>query len=352
MTVVFSTTKGMAAMAIALAHSRGLLDYDARVATYWPEFAASGKAAVTIRQLLAHQAGLCCIDEPLSLEALSDPDRVAGALARQRPLWVPGERHGYHSSTIGFYEGELLRRVDPRHRSLGRFFSDEIARPLGLEFYIGLPKDVPDSRLAPIQFYSPTAMLLHVDEVPWRFLDAMRRKATLTARSFANPDLMAIFTDYRRPELRGLELPAVLGVGEARALARAYGVMATGGRELEFSPRTLAALAAPASEPRGGSYDLVLQTNTSFSLGYMKPSASFRFGTPAAFGTPGMGGSFGFADPERQVGYAYVPNRFGYFAFDDPRDRALRRALDLCLRRLNEAAAAGHGHGSLSGTAG
>jgi len=145
MVVVHSTTKGISAMALALAHSRGWLDYDERVCTYWPEFAQAGKEAITVRQLLAHQAGLFAFDEKVDREVVADFDRLAGIMARQRPAWEPGERQAYHAISLGFYESELLRRIDPRHRSLGRFFAGEIAKPLDLDFYIGVPESIPDT---------------------------------------------------------------------------------------------------------------------------------------------------------------------------------------------------------------
>src|SRR6185295_15826016 len=148
MVIVHSATKGLAAMAMAVAHSRGWLDYDERVCTYWPEFAQRGKERVTVRQLLAHQAGLYALDEPLDRRLVADLDRLAVVLARQKPEWEPGTRQAYHGITLGFYENEMLRRIDPRHRSLGRFFQDEIATPLGLDVYIRLPESVPNSRLA------------------------------------------------------------------------------------------------------------------------------------------------------------------------------------------------------------
>ena len=148
MVIVYSATKGLAAMTLAIAHSRGWLDYEERVATYWPEFAQHGKERITVRQLLAHQAGLFALDEPVDRSVVADLDRLAVVLARQKPAWEPGTRQAYHAITLGFYEGELLRRVDPRHRSLGQFFQDEIASPLGLDVYIRLPEDIPNSRLA------------------------------------------------------------------------------------------------------------------------------------------------------------------------------------------------------------
>jgi CubicO group peptidase (beta-lactamase class C family) len=134
MTLVYSTTKGLSAMVMALAHSRGWLDYEERVATYWPEFAQAGKERVTVRQLLAHQAGLFGFSEPVDRAAIADLDRLAAIMARQRPAWEPGERQAYHAISLGFYEGEIIRRVDPQHRSLGQVFAEEIAAPLGVEF--------------------------------------------------------------------------------------------------------------------------------------------------------------------------------------------------------------------------
>ena len=160
MVIVYSATKGLAAMTLAIAHSRGWLDYDERVAHYWPEFAQNGKDAVTVRQLLAHQAGLFALDEPIDRSLVADVDRLAVVLARQRPAWEPGTRQAYHAITLGFYQSELLRRIDPRHRTLGQFFQDEIATPLGLDVYIRLPETIPDSRLATVSRPSPVDMLL------------------------------------------------------------------------------------------------------------------------------------------------------------------------------------------------
>lgn len=332
---VFSATKGLAAMTLAVAHSRGWLDYDARVAEYWPAFAANGKEAITVRQLLAHQAGLAALDEKVDVAMAREPSRLSPALAHQRPLWEPGTRSGYHAYTIGFYEGELLRRIDPEHRTLGRFFRDEIAKPLGLEFYIGLPASVPRERLAPIAFFHPSALIIDPLSIPWGFYGSMGDPRSLGGRAFSNPNLAEVFPDYLRPTLRELELPAVFGIGEARAMAKAYGAFATGGAELGLRPATLVALEETARLPRDGAIDLVLQVPVSFSLGFDKPIDPFLFGSShTAFGTPGAGGGFAFADPDRGVGYAYTPNRLGYLVYNDPRDLALQRALARCLTRL------------------
>ena len=329
MVTVFSTTKGVASLAVAVAHARGLLDYDAPVAGYWSEFAAAGKEAVTVRQLLSHQAGLPAIGRRLSLADLADLDVVAAAIAEQAPAWQPGTRHGYHGISLGWYEGELLRRVDPRRRSLGRFFAEEIAAPLGIEFHIGLPDTVDPDRLAFVHGYRPYEMPLHLHQMPPRFVAGFLNPRSITARSFANPKVLRETGNYNRMDVRRLELPAANGTGEVRGIARAYGAVATGGGELGITPATLDALEQPARPPSGGLRDVVLGVDSVFSLGYVKPFPRFRFGASGgrAFGTPGAGGSFGFADPETGIGFAYAMNRTGFRLWDDPREVALRNAL-------------------------
>ncbi|MEV4138320.1 serine hydrolase domain-containing protein [Dactylosporangium sp. NPDC049742] len=326
---VFSSTKGVSGLAIAVAHSRGWIDYDATVATYWPEFARNGKETVTVRQLLAHQAGLAAIDRPLTLADLADLDVVAGALADQRPAWRPGTRHGYHAISLGWYEGELLRRVDPAGRTLGRFFAEEIAAPLGVEFHVGVPDSVDPDRIAFLHGYRPAELLLHLGTMPRGFVFGFLNPRSVTARSFANPKVLSEIGNYNLPEVRRLELPAANGTGEVRAVARAYGDAATGGAALGLAPSTLDALTRPAAPPAGGVRDVVLRVDTAFSLGYLKPFPRLRFGAAGdrAFGTPGAGGSFGFADPETGVGFAYAMNRAGFHLWDDPRELALREAL-------------------------
>jgi CubicO group peptidase (beta-lactamase class C family) len=321
MVVVYSTTKGLAAMTLAVAHSRGWLDYEERVCTYWPEFAQQGKETITVRQLLAHQSGLFAFDEPVDRGLVADLDRLAVVLARQKPAWKPGTRQAYHAITLGFYESELLRRIDPQHRSLGQFFQDEIASPLGLDFYIRLPESIPNSRLATISRPSTIAMLLGF---PIRFtLTVFNRRSNIN-RSLVGSMLPH---DEQRIYARDLEVPSGGGVGTARAIAHAYSVFATGGRELQLRPETLQALSAPAIPATRGFYDECLLGEVRFSLGFMKPSPLWPFGNAGSFGSPGSGGSLGFADPEAGIGYAYVTNQMGTTLTGDPRDLALRKAL-------------------------
>jgi CubicO group peptidase (beta-lactamase class C family) len=334
MVVVHSATKGLAAMTLAVAHSRGWLDYEERVCTYWPEFAQRGKERITVRQLLAHQAGLFAINEPVDRSIVADFDRLAAVLARQKPAWEPGTRQAYHALTLGFYEGELLRRIDPQHRSLGQFFRDEIASPLGLDLYLRLPDTIPNSRLASI---APPGRVQMLVGFPFRFaLDVMNPRSNIHRALVINPGT-GIYMDQQRVYSRELEVPSGNAVGTARAIARAYSAFATGGRELGLRAETLALLAAPAVPPTHGFYDECLRGEAQFSLGFMKPSANIPFGSAASFGSPGAGGAFGFADPTAAVGYAYVTSQMGTTLSGDPRDVALRSAL---YRVIDESSAA------------
>jgi CubicO group peptidase (beta-lactamase class C family) len=322
MVIVYSATKGLAAMTLAIAHSRGWLDYEERVCAYWPEFAQQGKERITVRQLLAHQAGLYVLDEPLGRALVADLDRLAVVLARQKPAWEPGTRQAYHGITLGFYESELLRRIDPQHRSLGQFFQDEIASPLGLDVYIRLPEDIPNSRLAMMARPSWVEVL---HGFPLRLaLDTMNPHSKIV-RALRGSELPH---DEQHVYARNLEVPSGGAVGTARAIAHAYSVFATGGRELGLRPETLDLLAAPAVPPARGFYDECMKGDgIQFSLGFMKSTPALPFGSATSFGSPGAGGAFGFADPAAGVGYAYVTNRMGTTLTGDPRDVALRDAL-------------------------
>ena len=327
MVVVNSTTKGLAAMTLAVANARGWLDYDAPVARYWPEFAQNGKAAITVRQLLDHEAGLVLLDEKLTIEKLRDLDAVARVLARQTPAWTPGTRHGYHTMTLGLYMQEIVRHVDPAHRTLGRFFHDEIATPLGLEFYIGLPRDIPGERLATLKTLSAARGLLALRYTPPAVTLKMITPGSLLRRSFAG--LAADPNDRRYLEV---EVPAGNGVGTARAMARAYSAFAEGGTELGITPETFARVTAPpeVARPR----DEVLGVPSYFSLGFLRPGPNVSFGSsPRALGAPGAGGSFAFADPDARLGYAYVMNKLDFYLEDDPREKALRDAVYRAITR-------------------
>ena len=330
MVVVHSATKGLAAMTLAVAHSRGWLDYEERVARYWPEFARNGKERITVRQLLAHQAGLFAFDEPVDRNVIADPDRLAEVMARHTPAWEPGTRQGYHGLTLGFYEGELMRRVDPRHRTLGQFFQDEIATPLGENIYIRLPEGIPNARLATLS--PPGRLEMFVGFRPVRLLiEGMNPRSKISRALAVNPGT-SVYLDEQRVYARNLEVPAGGGVGTARGIAHAYSVFATGGHELALRQPTLDLLAAPPIPPTHGFFDECLKGEVHFSLGFMKPCQNWRFGSsPRSFGSPGSGGSLGFADPDAGLGYAYVTSQMGTTFTGDPRDVALRGALHAAL---------------------
>ncbi|MFE3059842.1 serine hydrolase domain-containing protein [Nocardia sp. NPDC059239] len=324
---VFSTTKGISSLAVAVAASRGLIDYDAKIADYWPEFAQAGKGSITVRQLLSHQAGLAAIDLPLTLDDVAHPDAMSAKIAAQAPAWTPGSNHGYHAVTLGWYESELIRHADPAGRTIGQFFAQEIAKPLDLDFYIGLPDSVDRDRVAQLHCWSRAEMLLNMNAMPPRLVMALLNPRSLSTRAIAAPGVKFL-EEYNNEELRVMEMPAANGIGTARAVAKLYGSAATGDAYLGLTPAVIDALATPASTPANGLRDKVLHVDTMFSLGFMKPFPKFIFGSSQrAFGTPGAGGSFGFADPDTGIGFAYVMNRMGFHIWNDPRELALREAL-------------------------
>ena len=326
---MFSTTKGVAALAVAHAVSAGLLHYDDRVSEHWPEFAQNGKGEVTVRQLLAHQAGLCALEPRPTLRDVADSQRLSSILASQKPAWPPGTRHGYHAITIGWYQSELIRRTDPAGRTLGRYLADEITGPLALDVHIGLPASVDRDRVAHVHNWKRPESLLHVHEMPLGFLSAALNPVGLTARAVSVPsDVNAFNGDYNRDEVRVVEIPSANGTGNARAVAQLYGAAATADTRLGLTDMTIAELRAPARNPSGGVRDKVLRVDSEYSLGFCKPFPHFVFGSSnQAFGTPGFGGSFGFADPETGIGFAYTMNRLGFHLLSDPRELRLRQAL-------------------------
>jgi CubicO group peptidase (beta-lactamase class C family) len=266
----------------------------------------------------------------LKLEHIRDHDRLAEILARQKPAWEPGTRQGYHGISIGWYEGELLRRLDPQHRTLGQFFREEIALPLGMEFTIGTPDSVPENRIAKLIDFAPWQVLLNLQKLPPSFAFRVLNPLTLTGQSMRNPYV-------KRPgvlatkEWREVEVPAANGIGTARSLARAYSVFANGGDELGVRPETMKALTQPAVPPSGGNFDLILRTNTSYSMGFFKPSPNFPCAGEYAFGCPGLGGSFAYADPQNKTAFAYVTNKMDFYLWDDPREASLRRMFQRCV---------------------
>jgi CubicO group peptidase (beta-lactamase class C family) len=328
--LMFSTTKGIAATAMARAHADGLFEYDDRVADHWAGFGQAGKGAVTVRELLGHRAGVAAVDGTLTPGAIADRSALVERLAAKEPDWTPGERQGYHAWTLGWYESELLRRLDPAGRRLSAYATEELYEPLDAEFYIGLPDPVSPDRVAEIQSFGLRDAVSSVGSFPMRLGVALAIPWSTAARAL-RPFEMSTPAALNDPEWRRLEIPAGNGIGQVRDVAHLYGDLAMGGERIDLDGTTVDALTAPAKAPPGGPRDVVLKTETAYSLGFWKPFAGFRFGSPAAFGAPGAGGSFAFADPNRALGFAYAPNRMGTHLWDDPREKALRDAVIDCV---------------------
>jgi len=232
-----------------------------------------------------------------------------------------------------------VRRLDPKARRIGQYLQDELAGPLGADFYIGLPPGVPDSRIANLKTFGLFRLFSRMDQMPILFTLSFMNPRSLASRSMMNPTIMATHANFNTRELRAVECASGTGIGSARAIARLYSAFAGDGAELDLRQETLDALRAPAVPPSRGIRDKVLQTDVSFSLGFFKPWAGFRFGTSGqAFGVPGAGGSFGYADPDAHIAFGYTPNRMDVYFADDPRHKALRGALERSLKGLGSMA--------------
>jgi CubicO group peptidase (beta-lactamase class C family) len=318
--LVFSTTKGWTAVCALLLWERGELDLDAPVAEVWPEFAAAGKESVTTRQLLSHQAGLPAFDGPVSVEECHDFDYATSRLAAQTPRWEPGTAHGYHAITYGWLVGEVVRRVSGR--SIGRFFAEEVAEPLGLDAYIGLPPEQ-HSRVA-------TLLPMALDRLPPGFeLDEQMQalvatildQSSLTFQVFTNPPVLAGVEEFNSAAMRRAEWPAANGVTTARSLSKLYGELAC---DRLLSTATLDA----AETPQVDGPDRVLVLRTRFGLGFALPSEIVSYApTGAGFGHDGAGGSVGFADRRGRVGFGYVMNQMSPSLGTDDRVRNLTHSL-------------------------
>lgn len=317
---LFSCTKTFAAVAALQLVGEGRLDLDAPVARYWPEFEQAGKQNITVRQLLCHRAGLPAIREPLAPEALYDWPTMTAALAAETPWWTPGAEHGYAPITYGWLIGEVIRRVDGREP--GAAIVERTAKPLGLDFHIGLD-DAEFHRVAHIARGKGNLG----DAAAQRLLRTMMTDAAaLSTRAFTNPP--SVLTSTNKPEWRRMSQPAANGHGNARSLAGFYSGLLQGKLLDE-------ALLAELTREHAQGDDRTLLTSTRFGLGTMldQPSvanATYGLG-PQAFGHPGAGGSIGFADPERELALGFVVNTLGPYVLMDPRAQRLARLAGDCL---------------------
>ncbi len=305
---VFSCTKGIVALATMWAVANDLVDLDAPVAAYWPEFAAEGKDTLPVRYLLTHQAGLPAIRQRMPFGSLSDWQAMTGALAAEVPWWTPGDGHGYHGVTFGHLIGEVLRRVTGR--TCGQLIGDELAGPLGIELLMPLPSEL-DSR---------TSDLVVEMDPAGTFFDRWNAKTSLGPRAFGNPP------DSNDPrhtvsELwRRAEIPAANLHANARALDRLFSVLACGGSvpELTVAPTDLVEEFGRC-HVRGD--DLVMELPTAFGLGFEHTIPEWRFGPgERTYGHNGSGGSLAIVDPDAGVSLGYAMNRLWWGADrTDPR---------------------------------
>lgn len=310
--LLFSSGKGITAIAAHILAEEGRLDFDAPVVRYWPEFGAQGKEGIPVRWLFSHKAGLPVLDRPIVLDDIVRWTPAVESLAAEKPAWEPGAAHGYHTYTYGWLTGEVIRRVTGDR--VGRFVAERIAGPLGADFWMGLPEqEMP--RLAPVVPGSPPAAGAELDPLTKRMLD----RDSLSFRSFA----MLAPADFNGRPLLASEQPA-MGVGTARALARIYAACigeVDGVRLLR--PDTLAA--AMATQARGE--DLTLVYETHYGTGFQLPFPFRPMAGDGSFGHYGSGGSVGFANPRLGIAFGYAMNRMGPVWGADPRSKALVDAL-------------------------
>ncbi|MDA8381292.1 MAG: serine hydrolase [Actinomycetota bacterium] len=327
--LVYSSTKGMTAVCAHLLVQRGELDLDAPVAHYWPEFAAAGKGAIPVRWLLSHRAGLPAIDARLSLDDVLKWDPVVDALAAQEPYWEPGTDHGYHALTFGWLVGEVVRRATGM--SIGTFFAEEVAKPLGLDTWIGLPADE-EPRVAPL----PDAGLGVPEDLDPALVFLVRSflgPESLTGRALSLNGAIPFGkggNPFNKREVHAAEIPAAGGITDARSLARMYAALVgnVDGVRILDAERIAAAKSIESNGP-----DRVLVFPSVFGEGFMchDPVHSPLLG-PGSFGHSGAGGSLGFADADADIGFGYVMNRMLFNFAGDPRNVRLIDGLRQALR--------------------
>ena len=301
---VYSSSKGAAAFTMALLVDRGLLDLDATVARYWPEFAAADKQSITVRQLLSHQAGLPETDAGIPAEAWLSEHGAADLLAGQRPFWRPGSSFGYHGLTIGALAGELCRRITGS--TLQAYYEAELRSPAGIDLYLGLPA-AQDSRVVELQpMPSPTAAQL----VTYRDL-SQRPPGPYGPAGFRVGSLDVPAS----PAGRRAGLPAAGGVGSARGLAALYAVTAGWG---QHEPLITAETRDRFAQSQVIGFDVVLDTHRSHGVVFQKPTADLPFGSYRAYGHDGAGGSMAYADPVGEIAFGYTVQRTPYPGGADP----------------------------------
>ena len=312
--LVWSATKGIGSACVLHVLQQQKVELNRRVAEFWPEFRQAGKDEITLGQLLSHQAGLCALEQ--SVDVL-DYDGVIRALEAEAPLWPLGTAHGYHARTFGFLLDELVRRITGK--TLSEYWQENIAVPLELDFWMGLP-DEQNSRVATIY-----AAKSGKPPEPAKFYHDLVTPGTLARKTFTSPYGLNVISKMNDPHIRALPNVSFGGIGSALALAKFYSMLANGGElngQTFFSPKTIEWMTTALSD----GVDRVFQIPTAFSAGFMKDSrdaARSMFGPSAtSFGHPGAGGSHAFADSENNIAFAYVMNQMEQSVL--PTEKSLR----------------------------
>jgi CubicO group peptidase (beta-lactamase class C family) len=310
LTAIHSTTKPIAAIAVAMQVEDGLIEYDKPVAGYWPEFAAEGKDQLTVAQVLSHQGGLCGFIDPIDPNLWLDQRGLTAALAALKPLWTPGSASGYHPLTFGYIADELLRRVSGK--KVGDVVRNELCGPNGIDFRLGIQDaDLP------------------------RYAEQTLPTGIADFGEITIPKKAAFFVPWagpRRgdPAWRRMEIPSGAGVATAYALAQLFGVFAHGGKlgDLRLmSPETFAELSAERIDGN----DLVMPYPIAWAAGVMRNKHGAFGPEPQTLAHSGRGGSFGFGDPVRGMAGGYVMNKLSQDLLMDPRKQRLLDALYACL---------------------
>jgi CubicO group peptidase (beta-lactamase class C family) len=302
--LVWSATKGVGSACLLHALQEHNIDISQRVAEFWPEFAQAGKDKVRLEQLLSHQAGLCSLDRWVDV---LDYDAVIRALEAQKPLWPPGTAHGYHARTFGFLLDELIRRI--AGKTLSDYWREHFARPLNLDFWIGLPENK-NPRVATI--YAAKTGPAAAGPEPKQFYSDLTTPGTLARKTFISPYGLHVISKMNDPAIRAQPIVSFGGIGSASALAKFYSMLANGGKfngQTFFARETIAWMTTTIAN----GMDRVFQIPTAFSAGFMKDprNAVRRIFAPSeiSFGHPGAGGSHALADPGNKIAFAYVMNQ-------------------------------------------
>ena len=318
---VYSTTKGMGSLAMAILADEGKIDYNAKVVDYWPEFGAEGKEKITVAQLLSHQAGLCGLSRKVTVEDLYDWDKMVTWLAAEKPHWEPGKGCGYHAVMWGYFPGELIKRITGK--TLGTYFKEKVTDPLHADFFIGLP----DSEMHRVgNIIGPNRA-----RVPMTQVESPADMPALYPIALLNPNIRP-YKDASSPAWRKAEIAAANGQANARGIARIYGMLANGG-EID-GIRILSQQAieiATIEEVDDSRPNLVTGRPMRFARGFSLNVDGVYGKNPNAFGHAGAGGSLGFADPAANIGFGYTMNQMQVNPDDESRSKRLADAVYDCL---------------------